>query len=87
MERWLAAALIGLAGGTAAAAERGAHGGSSHGGDGHGWDEPVVSRYLEPGGNDLLTGGLGAARLADPTPVAVDPGDPESLRTAAIARI
>ncbi|HWL67690.1 MAG TPA: 3-hydroxybutyrate oligomer hydrolase family protein, partial [Geminicoccus sp.] len=78
MEGWLAVALIGLASGAAVASETGRRPA------GKDWGEVVVSRYLEPGGNDLLSGGLGAARLADPTPVPVDPADPESLRTAAI---
>ncbi|WP_235031158.1 D-(-)-3-hydroxybutyrate oligomer hydrolase, partial [Geminicoccus flavidas] len=78
MDGWLAATLIALAGSGAVAGERG------HQPPRQGWGEVVVSRYLEPGGNDLLTGGLGAARLADPTPVPVDLADPESLRTAAI---
>ncbi len=43
-----------------------------------------ITVYPAGGGNDLLTGGLGASRLADPTPLAIDPLDDESLRTAAI---
>lgn len=46
--------------------------------------EVVITAYPPGGGDDLLTGGLGAARLADPTPVVPDPVSPASLRTAAI---
>lgn len=50
--------------------------------------EPVVTRYLDRGGSDLLTGGLGAAGLARAADAAYPPlGSPpttEQLRTAAI---
>ena len=73
---WPMAAVIGLAAGAAAAAPP-PKPAFIHG-------DVVVTSYPSGGGNDLLTGGLGAARLADPTPLAIDPLDPESLRTAAI---
>jgi hydroxybutyrate-dimer hydrolase len=70
-----------LAAGGAGAAEAAALGpgkpGFIHG-------EVLVSAYPAGGGGDLLTGGLGAARLADPTPVVPNPVDAASLRQAAI---
>ncbi|HEX2524890.1 MAG TPA: 3-hydroxybutyrate oligomer hydrolase family protein [Geminicoccus sp.] len=44
----------------------------------------LINRYPESSGNDLLTGGLGAAGLAGPAPQFSNPADPEALRTAAI---
>ncbi|HMR33086.1 MAG TPA: 3-hydroxybutyrate oligomer hydrolase family protein [Geminicoccaceae bacterium] len=73
---WPLAAVIGLAVGSAAAAPA-PKPGFIHG-------DVVVTSYPAGGASDLLTGGLGAARLADPTPLAIDPLDAESLRTAAI---
>ena len=46
--------------------------------------EVLITAYPAGGGDDLLTGGLGAARLADPTPVPVEPVTAAALRTAAI---
>ena len=46
--------------------------------------EVLITGYPEGGGDDLLTGGLGAARLADPTPVMPNPVDAATLRTAVI---
>ena len=75
----LAAMVLGVA---AAPADAAATRGPAPPGFVHG--EVVITAYPEGSGDDLLTGGLGAARLADPTPVPVDPVTAASLRTAAI---
>ncbi len=74
--RWAALALL-AGGGTAMAAAPLAKPPFVNG-------EVVITAYPAGGGDDLLTGGLGAARLADPTPVIPNPADAASLRTAAI---
>jgi hydroxybutyrate-dimer hydrolase len=81
--QWQLATLFCLAAGSAGAAELEALGpGPAKPGFIHG--EVLISVYPEGGGDDLLTGGLGAARLADPTPMIPSPADAASLRQAAI---